>query len=131
MNDRPRVKRSPIDGAILTREVRPFTVAFKGRETVVDLPGWYPNGKGEAVNDADDLGVVDNALDRIEQELSQQVETAQTPTPASKRTRGQQSSETHARKRHWERTAAPVTGIERSGVRRLVRISPSFEKKSG
>ncbi|MDX8526450.1 type II toxin-antitoxin system MqsA family antitoxin [Mesorhizobium sp. MSK_1335] len=53
---------SPETGEILTRSVRPFTVAYKGESMVVDLPGYYPASEGNGVHVGDDMVAVDAAL---------------------------------------------------------------------
>lgn len=52
----------PETGETLRRDVRLFTVAYKGHELTVDLPGYYPEGEGESVHVGDDMAVADAAL---------------------------------------------------------------------
>lgn len=59
---RPYSIRSPIDGSILHRDVRPSIVEYKGFSMTIDLPGYYPVGKGEGYHFPEDLIVSDNAL---------------------------------------------------------------------
>lgn len=40
--DESRTMISPETGETLTRQVRPFTVTYKGESIIVDLPGYYP-----------------------------------------------------------------------------------------
>lgn len=61
-------------GELLRREIRPFTVRYRGRERVVDLPGYYPIGEGESVHVGEDMAAVDAALAALKVE-------AGTPTP--------------------------------------------------
>ncbi|MBX9827476.1 MAG: hypothetical protein K2Y27_21090 [Xanthobacteraceae bacterium] len=42
--------------------MRPFKVAYKGQSVTVDLPGYYPKGKGDGVHVGNDMSVVDRAL---------------------------------------------------------------------
>lgn len=53
---------APDTGEILRRDVRPFTVHYKGESLTVDLPGYYPAGNGEGVHVGDDMKVTDDAL---------------------------------------------------------------------
>jgi len=47
----------PETGDKLSRDIRPFTVRYGGRERVVQLPGWYPAKKGaEGVHIGEDIG---------------------------------------------------------------------------
>jgi HTH-type transcriptional regulator/antitoxin MqsA len=73
----PTTMISPDTGEVLIRGVRPFTVAYKGRSRVVDLPGYYPEGEGEGVHVGDDMAVVDAAL----RELKEAVDGL--PSPAT------------------------------------------------
>jgi HTH-type transcriptional regulator/antitoxin MqsA len=52
----------PSTGEMLTRDVRPFTVTYRGESMVIDLPGYYPQGDGESVHVGDDLAGWDVAL---------------------------------------------------------------------
>jgi HTH-type transcriptional regulator/antitoxin MqsA len=61
----PRTMLSPETGEMLIRGVRPFTVAYKGRNVIVDLPGYYPLGDGDGVHVGDDMSVVDRAIQSL------------------------------------------------------------------
>lgn len=61
----PRTMLSPETGEMLTRDVRPFTVAYKGRNVIVDLPGYYPLGDGDGVHVGDDMSAVDRAIQSL------------------------------------------------------------------
>jgi HTH-type transcriptional regulator/antitoxin MqsA len=63
-------------GEPLTRDVRPFTVAYKGHVIKVDLPGWYPEGEGDGVLVGDDMAAADQAL----RELKERVDGLPSPT---------------------------------------------------
>lgn len=54
--------KSPESGEALRRDVRPFVVRYKGLARTVDLPGYYPKGKGESVHVGDDMAAADEAL---------------------------------------------------------------------
>ena len=59
---------NPVDpetGARLRRDVRPFTLAYKGESITVDMPGWYGNQPGEGMFDPGDMKVSDRALNRL------------------------------------------------------------------
>jgi HTH-type transcriptional regulator/antitoxin MqsA len=63
-------------GEVLHRDTRRFTVSYKGQSVDVDLPGYYPDGPGEAVHIGADLQVVDDALRALRQQIDG------IPTPA-------------------------------------------------
>ena len=57
---------SPETGAVMTRGVRPMTLAYKGRSIVVDMPGWYADdGVTDSVHSGEDMKVSDRALHRL------------------------------------------------------------------
>jgi HTH-type transcriptional regulator/antitoxin MqsA len=59
---------NPVDpetGAPLHRGVRPLTLAYKGENITVDMPGWYGEGPDEGVFDPEDMKVSDRALNRL------------------------------------------------------------------
>ena len=68
-NALPGSMTSPETGETLTRGLRPFTVAYKGGTTMVDLPGYYPAGEGEGVHVGRDMGVVDEALRALKETI--------------------------------------------------------------
>ena len=57
----PETMVAPETGEILTRDVRPFTVTYKGQSIVVDLPGYYPESDNEGVLVGDDMAAADEA----------------------------------------------------------------------
>ncbi|PBB66153.1 XRE family transcriptional regulator [Mesorhizobium sp. WSM4312] len=60
---------SPETGETLTRQVRPFTVTYKGESMIVDLPGYYPASQGEGVHVGDDMTAVDAALRALKEKI--------------------------------------------------------------
>lgn len=59
---------NPVDpetGAPLHRDVRPFTLTYKGQSITVDMPGWYGDRPDEGVFDPEDMKVSDRALNRL------------------------------------------------------------------
>ncbi|MFC3327099.1 type II toxin-antitoxin system MqsA family antitoxin [Mesorhizobium cantuariense] len=64
-----RTMISPETGETLTREVRPFTVAYKGESIIVDLPGYYPASGDEGVHVGDDMVAVDAALRVLKEKI--------------------------------------------------------------
>jgi HTH-type transcriptional regulator/antitoxin MqsA len=50
---------------VLRRDIRPFTVAYRGRRKTVPLPGWYPERGREGVFDGSDLEQADAALSEL------------------------------------------------------------------
>jgi len=65
----PKTMTSPETGEELTRGVRPFVVSYKGESITVDLPGYYPAGKGDGLHVGKDMGVVDEALRALKEKL--------------------------------------------------------------
>ncbi len=63
----PETMTSPDTGEILRRDVRPFTVCYRGQSRMVDLPGYYPAGDGESVHVGDDMAVTDAALRELKE----------------------------------------------------------------
>ena len=64
----PATMTAPESGAILTRGVRPFAVAYKGERITVDLPGYYPAGEGEGVHVGSHMDAVDEALRALKEQ---------------------------------------------------------------
>lgn len=60
---------SPETGETLTRQVRPFTVIYKGESMIVDLPGYYPASGDEGVHVGDDMIAVDAALRALKEKI--------------------------------------------------------------
>ena len=75
--DLPETMPSPETGEPLTRDVRPFSVTYKGHTIVVDLPGYYPQGEGDGVHIGKDLDSADEALRTIKEKVDG------VPTPAT------------------------------------------------
>ncbi len=67
--DLPSPMLSPESGEPLLRGSRPFLVTYKGEGRSVELPGYYPEGPGEAVHVGDDLKGVDEALHVLKQQI--------------------------------------------------------------
>lgn len=65
----PDVMASPETGELLRRDVRPFTFDYKGESVTVDLPGYYPEGKGESVHVGADMAVTDEALWALKEKI--------------------------------------------------------------
>lgn len=58
-------------GRVLRRDVRPFTVRYKGLSRTVDLPGYYPDDQedmDDAVLVGDDMAAADEALRALKEE---------------------------------------------------------------
>ncbi len=59
---------NPVDpetGAPLRRDVRPFTLTYRGASITVDMPGWYGDEPDQGIFDAEDMKVSDRALNRL------------------------------------------------------------------
>jgi HTH-type transcriptional regulator / antitoxin MqsA len=65
----PKTMPSPETGETLTLGVRPFKVTYKGRSITVDLPGYYPRGRGDGVHVGNDMSVVDRALRMLKEKV--------------------------------------------------------------
>jgi HTH-type transcriptional regulator/antitoxin MqsA len=52
----------PETGALLHRDVRPFTLTYKGQSITIDMPGWYGEPPAESVHSGEDMKVSDRAL---------------------------------------------------------------------
>jgi HTH-type transcriptional regulator / antitoxin MqsA len=63
----PATMRAPETGEVLRRDVRPYVVRYKGLERTVDLPGYYPKGKGESVHVGEDMAAADSALRELKE----------------------------------------------------------------
>jgi HTH-type transcriptional regulator/antitoxin MqsA len=55
----------PETGAKLRRDVRPFTLTYKGESVTFDMPGWYGDKPDEGIFDPADMRVSDRALNRL------------------------------------------------------------------
>jgi HTH-type transcriptional regulator/antitoxin MqsA len=75
-HDLPPTIPCPETGQTLNRDIRPFTVRYKGHEAKVDLPGYYPEGEGESVHVGNDMAAADEAL----RKLKEQVDGLPSPT---------------------------------------------------
>lgn len=56
----------PETGEILRRDIRPFEFTFKGEKITVDMPGWYPEGDGDAIFTHEDLQVSERVLENLQ-----------------------------------------------------------------
>ena len=65
----PDTMPSPETGKPMIRGVRPFLVTYKGQSRSVELPGYYPEGTGEAIHVGDDMKAVDEALRSLKEEI--------------------------------------------------------------
>jgi HTH-type transcriptional regulator / antitoxin MqsA len=65
----PETMISPETGETLKRGVRPFAVTYKGHTITVDLPGYYPTGRGDGVHVGNDMNVVDEALRSLKENV--------------------------------------------------------------
>ena len=67
MSDKPQAEviRAPDGRTLLTRGTRPFKVRYRGLVETVQLPGYYPEGRGEGTHVGNDYGVVSDALERL------------------------------------------------------------------
>jgi HTH-type transcriptional regulator/antitoxin MqsA len=77
LQELPPSMTSPETGELLSRGLRPSTIAYKGQSVTVDLPGYYPAGDGDGVHVGDDMAAADVAL----RELKERVDGV--PSPAT------------------------------------------------
>jgi HTH-type transcriptional regulator/antitoxin MqsA len=71
MKMRSDTRIHPETGAVLRRDVRPMTLKYEGRQTVIDLPGWYPDDHGrndDAILEGQDAQILDRAFNRLKAE---------------------------------------------------------------
>jgi len=54
-SDLPQTISSPQTGETLYRDIRPFTVRYKGHNKIVQLPGYYSQSGDEGVHVGDDM----------------------------------------------------------------------------
>jgi hypothetical protein len=59
----------PETGEQLRRDIRPKTVTVGSRSRTVDVPGWYPEGDGDAVHTWTDLHEFDAAFKELRGKL--------------------------------------------------------------
>jgi HTH-type transcriptional regulator/antitoxin MqsA len=55
----------PETRAALRRDVRPFTLTYKGESMTFDMPGWYGDGADDGVFEPEDMKISDRALNRL------------------------------------------------------------------
>lgn len=65
----PETMTSPETGETLYRDVRAFTVTFKGKSATVELPGYYPIRSNDGIHVGDDMAVTDAALRALKEEV--------------------------------------------------------------
>jgi len=61
----PDVPVDPETGAPLRRDVRPFTLTYKGESITIDMPGWYGDQPDEGIFTPEDMKTSDRALNRL------------------------------------------------------------------
>ncbi len=59
------VKYDVETGEKLVRDIRPLTIAYHGHNKTFDMPGWYPEGNGDATFTDDDMKTYDKALKEL------------------------------------------------------------------
>lgn len=55
----------PETGQELRRDTRPRTLCVGSLSRVIDVPGWYPDGDGDAVHSGEDLLAYDEAFKEL------------------------------------------------------------------
>jgi len=51
------------------RDVRPMTIAYKGHEATLDMPGWYCDVSDESIHTGEDMKMSDRALNRLKAQV--------------------------------------------------------------
>lgn len=59
----------PETGETLRRDIRPSEFSYKGETVTLDMPGWYPEGDGEALFTQEDMKVTTRALNILKERL--------------------------------------------------------------
>lgn len=59
----------PTTGQAMVRDVRSMTIAYKGRQAIIDMPGWYCDASEESIHTGEDMKVSDRALNRLKAEV--------------------------------------------------------------
>jgi HTH-type transcriptional regulator / antitoxin MqsA len=56
---------SPDTGALLHRDMRPFTLTYKGQSITIDMPGWYGDQLDDGMFDPEDMKASERALNLL------------------------------------------------------------------
>jgi HTH-type transcriptional regulator/antitoxin MqsA len=56
---------SPETGALLHRDVRPFTLTYKGQSITIEMPGWYGDQPDDGMFDPEDMKASERALNLL------------------------------------------------------------------
>jgi len=67
----------PETGAKLRRDMRPFTLTYKGESVTFDMPGWYGDRPEEGVFEPEDMKVSDRMLNRLKARVEGLLEPAE------------------------------------------------------
>jgi len=59
----------PQTGQPMFRDVRPMTIAYKGHEATLDMPGWYCDVSDESFHTGEDMKMSDRALNRLKAQV--------------------------------------------------------------
>lgn len=65
----------PETGQELRRDTRPQTVCVGSLSRVVDVPGWYPDGDGDAIHSGEDLRAFDEAFKELRDAYAARIKT--------------------------------------------------------
>jgi HTH-type transcriptional regulator/antitoxin MqsA len=55
----------PETGAVMYRDVRPMTIAYKGKQIEIEMPGWYCDESDQSIHSGEDMKVSDRAMNRL------------------------------------------------------------------
>jgi HTH-type transcriptional regulator/antitoxin MqsA len=65
----------PETGQELRRDTRPQTVCVGSLSRVVDVPGWYPEGDGDAIHSGEDLRASNEVFKALREEYAARIKT--------------------------------------------------------
>ena len=65
----------PETGETLRRDVRPMTVSYAIYSKTVDVPGWYPEGDGDAIHTGKDLAEWNAVHTQMKADYATQIRT--------------------------------------------------------
>ncbi|MHA7874011.1 type II TA system antitoxin MqsA family protein [Roseivivax sp.] len=63
----------PVTGERLTRQVRTQKVAFGSLSREVEVPGWYPEGPGDAIHSGGDLAAEEAVFQELKKDYGERV----------------------------------------------------------
>lgn len=68
----------PETGEILRRDIRQVEFKYKGEKITVDMPGWYPSDKSDAIFSQEDLKITKDVLRILKERVAKKELALQT-----------------------------------------------------